>query len=360
MSDWDTYPTDYRAKEIEMILKARRAGESISVIGLSGAGKSNLLGFLFHRAPDLAGNFILVDCNRLVEPTPAAFWQLIAGSLRAPQEEGLDLKRLEVLIYERLNSAGGSLCLLFDRFDVLTDPPQPTIYNNLRVLRDAHKYRLTYVVATRQPLDPASELAELFYAHTLWLGPLSPSDARWNVERYTKRIDADWDAAVTETLLTVSGRYPSFLRAACEAYAAGCAPTPAAISDHPAVQRRVAEFWKDSPPSLALESSGLKDLPLLHRGGGSRINPEGFTAKEQQLYETLQANPGQVCSKDALIQAVWSEDQVFEAGVRDDSLAQLVRRLRVKIELDPSNPQIIKTIPGRGYLFDASKTPGQI
>ncbi|HLE30620.1 MAG TPA: helix-turn-helix domain-containing protein [Anaerolineales bacterium] len=38
-------------------------------------------------------------------------------------------------------------------------------------------------------------------------------------------------------------------------------------------------------------------------------------------------------------------------GVRDDSLAQLVRRLREKIEPDPANPRHIHTVPGRGYRF---------
>ena len=38
-------------------------------------------------------------------------------------------------------------------------------------------------------------------------------------------------------------------------------------------------------------------------------------------------------------------------GVRDDSLAQMVRRLREKIETNPSEPQLILTVPGRGYRF---------
>jgi DNA-binding response OmpR family regulator len=129
------------------------------------------------------------------------------------------------------------------------------------------------------------------------------------------------------------------------------------LADHPAVQRRISEFWQDDPSVQALEASGLRDLPLLKAGSGPHFNPAELTAKEQLLFETLQAYPGQVCSKDALIRAVWPEDQIYDAGVRDDSLAQLVRRLRVKMEVDPSNPQVIKTVPGRGYLYDGIK-PG--
>jgi DNA-binding winged helix-turn-helix (wHTH) protein len=57
------------------------------------------------------------------------------------------------------------------------------------------------------------------------------------------------------------------------------------------------------------------------------------------------------CERDALIRAVWPEDAIYEAGVRDSSLAQLVRRLRVKVEPEPGAPQLIETVTGRGYLF---------
>jgi DNA-binding winged helix-turn-helix (wHTH) protein len=56
-----------------------------------------------------------------------------------------------------------------------------------------------------------------------------------------------------------------------------------------------------------------------------------------------------VCDKDDLIRAVWPEDRIFERGVRDDSLAQLVRRLREKVETNPSAPRRIQTVAGRGY-----------
>jgi hypothetical protein len=193
-------------------------------------------------------------------------------------------------------------------------------------------------------------LAELFYAHTLWLGPLSESDARWNVHRYAQRKNLDWGEEIADKMIEISWGYPSLLRAVCEAYALGVNLDLESLVDHPAVQRRVSEFWVDQPSEQALRDSGLAGQPLLMFGRAS----EGFdhtqlTAKEHLLLEYLQSHAGEVCEKDALIQAVWPEDEIYERGIRDDSLAQLVRRLRVKIEPDPSNPQFIHTIPGRGY-----------
>jgi DNA-binding response OmpR family regulator len=52
-----------------------------------------------------------------------------------------------------------------------------------------------------------------------------------------------------------------------------------------------------------------------------------------------------------LARAVWPEDRVFGDGVRDDALAQLVRRLREKIEPAPSKPIHLLTVPGRGYRY---------
>ncbi len=75
-----------------------------------------------------------------------------------------------------------------------------------------------------------------------------------------------------------------------------------------------------------------------------------LTASEFKLYSYFQAHPDQVCSHDQLMQAVWQEEKQIE-GIRDDRLAQLVRRLRAKIETDPSKPQLIQTVPGRGYRF---------
>jgi hypothetical protein len=375
MSVWDAYPSDYRAREVQAIVAATQAGECVSVVGLSGAGKSNLLGFLAHRQSTAEHPFVLVDCNRLPEPTPVVLFRHIRRALgetdSPPRPHTLatgegpgvratdELDALDAALAGRLSAAQSSLSLaldlslLFSRFEALARDEALT--GNLRALRDAHKYRLTFVTATRRLLHPHTELAELFYANTLWLGPLSESDARWTVARYAERRGLKWNAALIDSLISISHSYPSLLRAVCEAHAAGAAPAVEALSAHPAVCARVEEFWADRPTEDELRRCGLENHPLLAAGrppkGLLDFDTSKLTAKENLLLNYFLAHPDVVCEKDDLIRAVWPEDKVFERGVRDDSLAQLVRRLREKIEPDPSNPRHIHTAPGRGYRF---------
>jgi DNA-binding response OmpR family regulator len=112
------------------------------------------------------------------------------------------------------------------------------------------------------------------------------------------------------------------------------------------------EFLADQPGAAELLASRLSGHPFLPTTPApARLDPAQLTAKEYLLWQFLQNHPGQVCEKDDLVRAVWPEDHIFEHGVRDDSLAQLVRRLREKVECDPSRPEHIHTIPGRGYRF---------
>lgn len=348
MSNWDTYPSDYRSHEVLYILSAVQAGECVSLMGLSGSGKSNLLGFLAHRVQaDLL--LTLVDCNRLPEASTPAFFRLTRSSLGDKSADVDETTALEALIARRLEESP-ALCLLFDRFDALNEKGAPALFSNLRALRDAHKYALTYVTASRRLLNAHTEFAELFYAHTLWLGPLSTSDAHWNIIRYAQRKRLDWDEDAMRKIIELSWSYLSLLRAVCEAFALGACLDAQSLAAHPAVSQRVEEFWADNPDENALRNSLLWGHPLLF-AGRTIMDTTQLTAKEHLLWEYLQAHPEQVCDKDNLIHAVWPEDKIYERGIRDDSLAQLMRRLREKVEPDPSNPKHILTVAGRGYRY---------
>lgn len=364
---WDSYPADYRSREVQFIQTAVRAGECVSLVGLSGAGKSNLLGFIAHRLGKQASlSFASVDCNRLVSSAPTAFFRLVRLAMAEGQalpgweadpihSDAGELAALEADL-DRYLSQHTALCLLFDRFDTFAQAGYQQLYGNLRALRDRHKYVLTFVTATRRPLDPNTELAELFYANTLWLGPLSESDACWNVIQYAGRKGLHWDQNAIQRLVEISWKYPALLRAVCEAYAAGIDLEQSQLEASPPVHRRLVEFWADEPGEEELRLSGLAGHPFLTKKhllqpGLPAFDTSHLTAKEHLLLAYFLAHPEVVCEKDDLMRAVWPEDRIFLEGVRDDSLAQLVRRLRKKIELDPDQPQYIHTVPGRGYRF---------
>ena len=353
MSIWDDYPRDYRQGETQTIVNATRAGESVSLIGLSGAGKSNLMGYIAHTQGTPTHPFVVVDFNRLTQRAPSVFFNLIRQALTDSASASDEFNALQVAIQQRLKDAERltlllDLSLLLNR-GVMFGESDLLVFNNLRALRDSFKFQLSYVIATRHPLPSNNEFAELFHANTIYLGGLSQSDAIWNVKHYAERKKLSWDDSIAEKLIALTRGYPSFLRAVCEAYSSDASLE--SLPNHPAIQSRLAEFWSDNPTDDELRLSYLIDHPLLKRTKRHTFDASTLTAKENSLLDYFIANTDQVCEKDDLIRAVWLEDKVFERGVRDDSLAQLVRRLREKIEPDPSNPKHIHTVPGRGYKF---------
>ena len=357
MSTWAEYPDDYRRSLVEAILAATRAGECVSVIGLSGAGKSNLLGFLANRHSSAEHRLALIDSNRLPEFSRAGFMRQIRRALGdARAVEPVDeFEAVDELLQTQMKGSPLTLLLdlsLLDRTGVLAGESSHSLFNNLRALRDAHKFLLTFVTASRHPLPAKTEFAELIHAHTLWISCLVEAESRWNVLHYAARKGLAWPEAAVAALIELSRGYPSLVRAACEAFADTA--DLAAVPDHPALRSRVQEFWDDGPTETELRLAGLTDHPLLQRGRAASIDTSQLTAKEHLLLNFFLAHPDVVCEKDDIIRAVWPEDKILERGVRDDSLAQLVRRLREKIEPDPGKPRHISTLPGRGYRFTQS------
>jgi hypothetical protein len=349
MSIWDSYPDSYRSKEVQHIIKAVAAGECVSVIGLSGAGKSNLVGFLAQRV-STGIHFILVDCNDLPTADSASLMTALNKKLDESSSVPAALSSVITLVGQELNHENKKLCFILDRFDLfqLDSPAGKTTANHLRSLRDRVKYNLTFVFSTRRPLDPASELSELVFANTLWLGALTQEDAFWSVGQFASRHDLHWNDEMIRKIVSLSGGYPSMLRGVCEAAAAGLPVELEAMRNTPAIQFRRSEFWSDVPDVEAVEKSGLLDLPLLMEHSRQEGGKGELTAAEQKLLDTLIARSGQVCSKEELIQAVWP-DEKLATGLRDDSLTQLVHRLREKV--DPLEKNRIQTLPGRGYRY---------
>ncbi len=72
-----------------------------------------------------------------------------------------------------------------------------------------------------------------------------------------------------------------------------------------------------------------------------------FTTKEFDLLFYLAMNPNRVFSKEQLFDHIWGMDAIGEVA----TVTVHIRKLREKVELDPSDPQYIETIWGAGYRF---------
>ena len=70
-------------------------------------------------------------------------------------------------------------------------------------------------------------------------------------------------------------------------------------------------------------------------------------AKEFKLFQFLYDNKNTIVSKELLFQKVWG-DSFFSDG----TLNVHIRKLREKIEENPNEPQLIKTVWGTGYMLE--------
>ena len=93
-----------------------------------------------------------------------------------------------------------------------------------------------------------------------------------------------------------------------------------------------------------------RDLELAYDSRRVFINGKevNLTAKEFDLLELLMENPGKVYSREKLLDTVWGYD--YPGDVRTVDVH--VRRLREKIEANPSEPKYIFTKWGVGYYFN--------
>jgi DNA-binding winged helix-turn-helix (wHTH) protein len=240
-------------------------------------------------------------------------------------------------------------------------------------------------------------------------------DARWIARQMADRLQTTFEEPEIKQLLVLTGRLPAFMKLACRVLVEGGISPGQSIktwTEHllarPEFQRNCQEIWDDLWPEeqhvllalsagaseTSLESaavayleetgllvretpgsaaaffspifarfvasrhkiaSGLLELEAKTgeiRRGGLPLHVE-LTVHEDRLLAYFLAHAGEICDKDDLMGAVWPDER-YDVG--DERLAQLVKRLRDKIEPTPSHPVYLQTVRGRGYRL---VQPGQ-
>ena len=112
------------------------------------------------------------------------------------------------------------------------------------------------------------------------------------------------------------------------------------------IARIKIQFRGTGAPAQVLKGGSLE----LDRGS-CRVQRDGkpvsLTATEFRLLEFLMSRPGVVFTREQLLNAVWGHDR----AVTDRTVDVYILRLRQKVEADPGNPAVIRSLRGFGYSF---------
>ena len=117
-----------------------------------------------------------------------------------------------------------------------------------------------------------------------------------------------------------------------------------------AVLRRTAQSEEQAKSQQAQPiTAGNLVIEPLSRTASLNEKPLTLTAKEFDMLHLFASRPQQVFTRDQLLEQVWGEVEYIDPS----TVTVHVRRLREKIEADPSSPTRLVTVWGVGYKFVA-------
>lgn len=441
------HPLTYRQEIAAPLFDLLASGESAAVVGPASMGKSRLLQFLLrsdvqqHYLGDAAPNtwLVLVDCNRLVEISEWGLYELLltsltedtSGLLDASQREWLNglrreaitagsalLARRHVELATRIlcREHGLRLCVIFDEFDEIYRTLPASALANLRALRDADRYSVSYVLMVRdhpgrlRSRDDVEGFYELMSRSVIGLKPYMEPDARRVIAQIAARRSRAVTASQETAMLALSGGHPGLLVALCDLLSNGdAAPTNGDLTewalDQPQVVEECRKLWnglaEDEQFALSrlatgigasytirelltlkgiirptgqdvvgffspvlrqyvLNEGSLSDRELWLDEGAMVVWVEGrpladLSRLEFDLLRHLYRRLGQVCTREEIMNALYpTETQDPDKAGADNRIDTLVRRLRKAIEPAPAHPRYLLTVRGHGYkLIDA-------
>jgi hypothetical protein len=317
-----------------------------------------------------------------------------------------------------IEEGGRDLVLLLDEFDEAFDSLDGRVFLNLRALKDRFPRNLMYITATVRRLgfkrgdEQTAEFVELSAAHTHTIGPLARDQAdemayafadEAGMDRLLTRQELDflWDQAAGHPGLTMAVisklgemtdtdfptiadtlSYDVTVRSECNRLwsqlGADERATLLAVVVGTTEKRleralqslsawgvlrsegeTISVFSKLFADFVRRQATVQRELP-----GGLWVDEdagdvwvgglpiEALTELEFKLLQLLFHRRNKVTDKYQIVERVWGVDYLDE--IDDARIEKLVSRLRSKIEPDPSNPQYIITMRGRGYKLNAA------
>lgn len=353
--------------------------------------------------------FVAVDLNDLVEVEIFPFW-ILTFKRFVDRVEGSQLpesikKEVSLLFLDAIQSQdlflaveGLRKCvkMICDadilptffllRFDRLGEVVNKPFYANLVGLREATAERLAYVFTSFRTLDRiAPEVFERKlmseFSHEMYLQPAKRDDVEVIFSGLAKKYALP-SGKLKQEIIELCGGHVQYLQLAAIVLSQkkeGFEDVQKLLVADERIRYLGEEIWeslREGERDVLLNVVGGKQYErekarylwvtgildeknrvfsrlfgdsLGKHGNNSNGNGDDkvdFTKKEHLLYNFLLEHKGEVCEREKIIEAVWSE--VEDLGVSDWTIDRLVARLRTKLKKQGSRHQII-TVKTRGY-----------
>jgi len=340
-----------------------------------------------------------------VQPLRGELNALRMPVLKKTNKPALAQRHLELATHMVCQEHNIQLRFILDEFDGIYRNLPALCLDNLRALRDANKHHLSYVLFLRHPLARLRDVAdnesfyELFSRAELGLGPYTREDA----EDMFAQLQARRQVVLTDSQRVIindlSGGHPGTIMAlfdlALKEPELVTVDNVQALAQHALIVEECRKLWNslDSDERQGMldftqgkkPSADICNLLLLkglvvRQGISMRLfNPliEAYARQAEivdklkihvpthtiwigehkiphqpplifDLLAFLYEHAGEVCDRDAIIQALYNNNQ---ENINEDALTNLVKRARQAIEPEPKKPRYLITCRGVGFTL---------
>lgn len=342
--------------------------------------------------------FWVLTLKRILDATENAnFEPKIKKYIESLFLDGIQSKNLFLLLenikkaLNKIISEGFYPTIFFIRFDRISEKASAEFFANLEGIKDSAHHKLAFVFTTSRGLNSVSPKV---FSHTslslaqseIFLKPANQKDLKTICDAYIKRFGLRISEELEKELVKLTGGYIQYLQLALislnepENNISNPQDLFEFLIDDERITLQSEELWegltsleqqlllkvlndqklteKEQKEGKYLFESGFINekakifSPLFEnflerknqKGEGSNAKME-LSKKEHLLFSYLKNNLGEICEREAIIEAVWPEEEAL--GVSDWAIDRLVARLRKKVKEE--NEFEIVTIKTRGF-----------
>ncbi len=379
---WTRYPVTYRKQEMHTIARWIVNGDSGSVVGLPGVGRSTLLEFLYHR-PDALAQYlpaaspaiaiIPVDLNILPDYSVATLYRVILRSFNQARHQFSDESVRQDIwtqydeyktttdpflaqdalwnILKESEKREIRIVWVLNRYDEFCQVATPEMVRTLRGLRDRFKHTLCYLVGMLQEVtylpdsDVVEPLHDILDVNVCWVGCLTTADAGKMVLRELRATTVE--EADVNRIVQLTGGHPVLIRVTCNWWLSSSNKPPPAewagtLLAQRKTKRRLERIWNNLTQEEQFAVAELQKIQLWP----PQRKKEAQRILKQHQFTLLQLQKKGICRQ------AQSEWQLFST-LFTQYVAQVAGRGRGRIWLDKDTDELYQgqtVIDGLTYL----------